>query len=70
MTGCNREFRMSRLAQVIEWFGSHANMARALGVDRSAVTQWVKADGLPATRAVEVEKLSGGRFKAVDLVRG
>jgi DNA-binding transcriptional regulator YdaS (Cro superfamily) len=57
------------LEQIIEWFGSKANMARALGVDRSAVTQWVKDGGLPAARAVEVERLSGGRFKAVDLAR-
>lgn len=57
------------LKDVIEWFGSQSNMARGLGVDRSAVSQWVKDGHLPAARALEVERLSGGRFKALDLIR-
>ena len=52
---------------IIQFFGSRAEMARALGVDRAAVTQWGK-DGLPPARAIEIEQLSQGRFKAVEIV--
>ena len=56
------------LDDVVEWFGSQADMARALGVKRSAVTQWLAKGALPPGRAVQVEHQSGGRFRAVDLV--
>jgi len=29
------------LQEVVEWFGSQANLARALHVDRAAVSHWV-----------------------------
>jgi len=55
------------LQEVIDWYGSQANMSRALEVDRAAVSQWVKDGKLPAARALQIEKQSGGKFKAVDL---
>jgi DNA-binding transcriptional regulator YdaS (Cro superfamily) len=57
------------LQEVVEWFGSQANLARALHVDRAAVSHWVARGWLPPKRAVELEKLSGGKFKAVDLTK-
>lgn len=57
------------LQEVIDWFGSQANTARALGVDRAAVSAWVARGWFPAKRAVEIEKLSGGKFKAIDLTK-
>ena len=56
------------ISEVVDWFGSQANMARALGVDRAAVSGWVKAGVLPPARAIQVEQQSGGRFRAVDLI--
>lgn len=56
------------ISEVVDWFGSQANMARALGVDRAAVSGWVKAGALPPARAIQVEQQSGGRFRAVDLI--
>ena len=56
------------ISEVVGWFGSQANMARALGVDRAAVSGWVKAGALPPARAIQVEQQSGGRFRAVDLI--
>jgi DNA-binding transcriptional regulator YdaS (Cro superfamily) len=52
--------------KIISHFGSHANLARALGVSRVAVTLWRK-EGIPAQRAIEIEKITGGKFKAVDI---
>lgn len=53
--------------QIIAFFGSRSELARRLNVDRSAVTQWAN-DGLPAARAIEIEQISNGAFKAVDIV--
>ena len=56
------------IQKIIEWFGSQSEMARQLGVDRSAVTHWLNSGALPPKRAIEVERLSGGLFKAVDIM--
>lgn len=53
--------------KIIKHFGSRAELARLMGVDRAAVTQWAK-DGLPPARAIEIEQMSVGKFKAVDIV--
>lgn len=55
---------------IIKWFGNQSNMARALGVNRSAVNHWRRIGAMPPGRAVQVERLSGGRFRAVDIPGG
>ncbi len=55
------------LDELFLYFGSQSELARKLGISAPAVTQWL-IDGIPAARAIEIEKLSGGKFKAVDLV--
>lgn len=57
--------------KIIEHFGSRSALARALGVERAAVTQWLRF-GLPPARAIEIERLTGGLFKATDIegIRG
>lgn len=52
--------------ELIIHFGSLANMARALGVTRVAVSLW-GADGIPPQRAIQIERTTGGKFKAVDI---
>ena len=52
--------------KLISHFGSHANLARALGVTRVAVTLW-GTEGIPAGRAIQIERITGGKFKAVDI---
>ena len=54
------------MEKIIEHFGSKAELAKALGVDRAAVSWWLR-NGLPAGRAVEIERASNGKFKAVDI---
>ena len=57
-----------KISDVVDWFGSQARMARALKVDRAAVSAWVRAGALPPARAIQIEQLSGGKFSAVDLI--
>ena len=49
------------LDQVIRHFGSGTALAKALGIKPSAVYQWKR---VPPRRALEIEKLTQGVFKA------
>jgi DNA-binding transcriptional regulator YdaS (Cro superfamily) len=55
---------------IIMFFGSKSKMALALGVQRSAVTQWIRRNSLPSIRAVQIEQLSCGRFKTLETMVG
>lgn len=44
----------------IDYFGSAAKLAKALGVSRSAVSQW--DDTIPLLRAYQIEKITNGRL--------
>ncbi|HHQ4925307.1 TPA: Cro/CI family transcriptional regulator [Aeromonas veronii] len=46
----------------IEHFGSKAAIADALGIKKSAVSQW--GDTIPKGRAYQIEVLTGGKLKA------
>ena len=50
---------------VIEVFGSGAELARALGITRQSVCLW--GDSVPLVRQYQIERLTGGRFKAPPL---
>ena len=56
--------------KILEYFGGPAGLARALNVSPPAVSQWILAGRVPAFRAIEIEVLSGGHFKAVDMMKG
>jgi DNA-binding transcriptional regulator YdaS (Cro superfamily) len=55
---------------IINFFGSKSKMAEALGVHRSAVTQWQRRNAIPSIRAVQIEQLSCGRFRVLDTMVG
>lgn len=55
------------MQDVIEYFGSKAKLAEALGVERAAVSHWLRY-GLPAQRAIEIERITRGWFRARDIV--
>lgn len=59
-----------RLEPVIKYFGSQAALAELLGVTQVAVHFWIKEDALPPRRAIQIENMTGGVFKAADLVDG
>lgn len=46
----------------IDYFESQAALAKALGITTSAITQW--GEDVPARRALELEKLTGGALAA------
>lgn len=52
--------------EIISHFGGQSELADALGVHRSAISQW-KIEGVPFKRALQIEVLSKGLFKAVNI---
>jgi len=59
---------MSAIDRMVAYFGSQAEVARVLKVTPSAVTQWLQAGAIPAQRAIQIEALTKGEIKALDLV--
>lgn len=59
---------MEELKRLVAHFGTQYKLAEALGVTESAVSQWISTGGLPARRAIKVEQLTKGEFKAIDIV--
>lgn len=57
----------NRIEAVIDWFGSQSECARKLGVNRAAVSQWMAEGGFPAARALQIESMSSGFFRAIDI---
>lgn len=51
-----------KTSDAIEHFGTKAAIASALRLQRAAVTQW--GDEVPARRAYELERITGGKLKA------
>lgn len=47
--------------EIVNHFGSRAAMSRALGVSRSAVSQW-EVNGLPAKRVIQIHEVCDGKF--------
>lgn len=55
-----------KASDVITHFGGIPEAAKALGVTRSAVWQWLerKGDSVPENRQYQVEVVTGGALKA------
>lgn len=57
----NVEVKM-KTEMVVEHFGTKTAVARALGINKSAVSQW--GENVPRGKAFEIEALTGGALKA------
>ena len=53
---------MNRVAEL----KSKYNLVKLLGVSRQAVDEWDQ--NLPPLRAIQVEYITGGKFKAIELI--
>lgn len=56
------------IENILEHFGGVAKLAKVLRVSQPAVSQW-RLNGIPANRAIEIERITDGKFKAVDITR-
>jgi alanine-glyoxylate transaminase/serine-glyoxylate transaminase/serine-pyruvate transaminase len=54
--------------RLVAIFGSQAEVARAFRLDRAVVNNWVKSGYVPARWAMEVERATGGRVAAVEVL--
>ena len=54
--------------RVVAHFGSKAALARALGINRVNVTQWEINGYFPPLRAIQIERITGGKFLAFSLI--
>ena len=54
--------------EIIRRFGSQVELARQLGVTQAAVAQWVSDERVPPYRAIQIERITDGQFKAVDII--
>jgi len=59
---------MNCAERLVEIFGSQAEVARQLRLDRAVVNNWVKSGYVPARWAMEVENLTSGRIAAVEVL--
>src|SRR5512138_4009311 len=59
---------MNCAARLVEIFGSQAELARRLSVDRAVVSNWIKVGYVPARWAMEIEHLTAGEVSAVEVL--
>lgn len=55
--------------KVIAHFGSRGKLAKALGVTRVAISQFERQGYFPGVRAIEIEEITKGEFKAKELIK-
>lgn len=57
--------------EVLKYFkNNQSELARELGIAPSAVAQWVMSGKIPPLRAIQIEKLTMGKIKAIDIIGG
>lgn len=55
--------------EVVDYFGGRIPLALALGVTRQAVSQFERQGYFPANRAIQIEDITQGMFRAKELIR-
>src|SRR3954467_4045727 len=59
---------MNCAERLVSLFGSQAEVARRFRLDRAVVNNWVKSGYVPARWAMEVEHVTGGQVRAVEIL--
>lgn len=52
---------------IFKHFGNQNKMAIRLKVTRQAISMWKAQNAIPAKRAIQIEKITGGVIKAIDM---
>jgi DNA-binding transcriptional regulator YdaS (Cro superfamily) len=55
------------IEEILKHFGDASALARALKITPPAVAVWVRKGTIPPLRAIQIEVVTGGVFKAVDM---
>ena len=56
------------IANLIAEFGGQVKLAKKIGVEQGTITGWLnKKHGMRESNALKIEKITNGKFKAVDL---
>lgn len=58
---------MMTMDSIVEHFGTRSKLARALGVTPVSITQWCGWGYFPAGRAIQLERITKGHFKAINI---
>lgn len=56
------------IRQIVDQLGGVAVTSRMLGVSQPAVSQWLRDGRVPPARAVQIEALTGGKYKAAAML--
>ena len=59
---------MTMQEQILEHFVRKSRIAYLCGVSQPSVSEWF-TEGIPPKRAIQLEELSHGKFKALDIMR-
>jgi len=59
---------MNCAERLVSIFGSQAEVARRLHLDRAVVNNWVKSGYVPSRWAMEIEHATGGRIAAIEVL--
>lgn len=63
-------YKYSHLVDVMNHFGGTiTSLAKVLGVSAPSTCVWLEQGYLPANRAIQVERITNGLFKAIDLAK-
>lgn len=56
------------MAELLSRYGTKANMARVLNTSRQNIQTWEEHGRVPYKFAIQLERLTNGEIKAVDIV--
>lgn len=56
------------IEEVVKELGGTVSLADRLMVKPAAVSQWISQGAIPPLRAIQIEQMTGGQYRAADLI--
>ncbi|MHB8372245.1 MAG: Cro/CI family transcriptional regulator [Thermoplasmataceae archaeon] len=56
------------IREIVNYFGSQSDLARALSIRPQSVQEWVSANRLPIRRALQIEWFTEGKIRLEDII--